>query len=122
MNDQTFLVIQPVTHDLYADPLLMWDILEHIWLMKLDEDGGTRIPGPLWMREMRLAEIEGSDLATYLFQSDVAAVFRITGPTMPPASDWTDEEWLRAIAEFPPDTHPRIAAETVRRWREEADG
>jgi hypothetical protein len=84
MNPQQFLVIQPVPHWLYADPPFMWDALDHIWTSKLADDLGTRTPGPLHIREMRLAEVEGSGLADYLFQSDIAAVYRIVGPALPP--------------------------------------
>jgi hypothetical protein len=37
-----------------------------------------------------------------------------------PSSDWTDDEWLRVIREFPPDTHPSVAEAQVAVWRMEA--
>jgi hypothetical protein len=84
MNPQPFLVIQPVPQWLYDDLDWLWDALDLIWHGKLADELGTRTPGPLFMREMQLAEIGRSGLADYLFQSDVAAVFRITGPALPP--------------------------------------
>ena len=84
-SPQQFLVLQPVPRWLYDDPPFMWDALEHIWTSKLAEDGGVRTPGPIHMRQLQLAEIEGSSLAEHLFMSaDVAAVFRVVGPALPP--------------------------------------
>ena len=42
MSTQTFLVIQPVSWDIYDDPPFMWDILDHIWTEKLADEGGER--------------------------------------------------------------------------------
>lgn len=82
---QPFLVIQPVPHHLYADPPMMWEVLDFIWTAKLADDGGVRVQGPLNIREMKLAEIVGSTLADYLFSDDgTAAVYRIVGPALPP--------------------------------------
>jgi hypothetical protein len=85
MNPDRFLVIQPVPHWLYDDQPFMWNALEQIWTSKLADDGGIRTPGPLYMREMQLGEIAGSSLAEHLLTApDVAAVFRVVGPALPP--------------------------------------
>jgi len=39
-----------------------------------------------------------------------------------PANDWTDEEWLRVIKEYPPATDVRITEAAVAKWREEEAG
>lgn len=85
MNPQSFLVIQPVPKDVYEDKPFLWFTLEAIWHEKLRDSRGARAPGPLLMRELKLGEIAGSNLAEYLFgDPDIAAVFRIVGPAIPP--------------------------------------
>jgi len=80
-----FLVIQPVPHWLYDDQPAMWNVLDLTWVEKLRDENGTRVPGPLDIRELKLGQISASDLADYIFSDpDVAAVFRITGPAVPP--------------------------------------
>jgi hypothetical protein len=39
-----------------------------------------------------------------------------------PVSEWTDDEWLRILQEFPPDTHSIEVAEAVYRWRHADNG
>ena len=36
-----------------------------------------------------------------------------------PSAEWTDDEWLRIMKEFPPDTEVEIGEEAVARWRHE---
>jgi len=88
MSLHNFLVIQPVPHWLYDDPPFMWDSLDRIWENKLQEENGTRMPGPLDIRELKLGQIAASDLAEYLFEDpDTAAVFKVTGPAVPPGGE-----------------------------------
>lgn len=77
MTPQPFLVIEPVTHPLYGDPIAMWDHLAHIWAVRLADSGGSRAPGPLLLRRMQLADIAGIELP-----EGVAAMFSITGPAI----------------------------------------
>lgn len=85
MMPQPFLVIQPVPKEVYEDPPFLWFVLEQIWNEKLWDNHGDRAPGPLLMRELKLGDIAGSNLAEYLFgDPHVAAVFKITGPAIPP--------------------------------------
>ncbi len=80
-----FLVIIPVPVQVYTDPPFMWFSLDRIWVEKLQSERGTRVPGPLDMRELQLGEISAHDLAEYIFSDpDTAAVFKVTGPAIPP--------------------------------------
>lgn len=36
-----------------------------------------------------------------------------------PYAGWTDEEWIRAMREFPPDADPSDVEAAVGQWREE---
>lgn len=82
---QPFLVIQPVPFSVHSDPVFMWEVLEQIWRDKLWDSHGTRAPGPLLMRELKMGEIAGSSLSEYLFgDPDIVAVFKIVGPAIPP--------------------------------------
>lgn len=39
-----------------------------------------------------------------------------------PDGEWTDEEWLRALNEFPPGADVREVEQAVARWRAEPEG
>lgn len=41
-------------------------------------------------------------------------------PEFIPASDWTDDEWLRVLNMFAPESHPSVAEAQVAVWRMEA--
>jgi len=38
------------------------------------------------------------------------------------SSEWTDDEWLRVMREFPPDADVQAAEKAVALWRIEAEG
>lgn len=37
-----------------------------------------------------------------------------------PAGEWTDDEWIRAMREFKPDTPADEVSNAIARWRREA--
>jgi hypothetical protein len=38
-----------------------------------------------------------------------------------PYTEWTDDEWIRAMREFVPDTAPDVVEAAVARWRQEGE-
>jgi hypothetical protein len=60
----------------------------------------------------------GGDTATYRWT--LAHLLEVIGePERTPAKQWTDDEWLRVLHEFAPESNPEIAEQAVARWRKE---
>lgn len=56
----------------------------------------------------------------YEWYREMEEEYRTPGPYIK-ADEWTDDEWIRVIAEFPPETDPVVAEQAVAQWRKEAE-
>jgi hypothetical protein len=61
MTVDRFSAMVALPESLAGDPEAVYDIMENFWLMKLEDEGGTRAPGPLLIG-IRFPLFHGDDL------------------------------------------------------------